>query len=134
MGEKKTFQWEEKCGLVHMALNTQLRSGGPKLKETQSYPARFCRAIAGYHKKWCIDTCQTIGPLPIIGHVVSSVLYFDQLICHCTSIRLYIRIANESGLEEPSRSTRLVSKKGDASYRSYLVESIHIYIYVVLIP
>lgn len=31
-------------------------SGGPKLKETQTYPTEFCSNIASYHKTWCIDT------------------------------------------------------------------------------
>ena len=46
----------------------------------------------------------------------------------CTSIiRFNIKTANKSGLEESSRSTRFLSKKGHASYRSYLVESNNIH-------
>lgn len=32
------------------------RSGGPNLKETQSYPATFCSKVASYHKKYCIES------------------------------------------------------------------------------
>lgn len=31
------------------------RSGGPKLKGTQAYPSGFCKAVARYHKRWCIE-------------------------------------------------------------------------------
>ena len=33
-----------------------LRSGGPKLKSTQSYPMPFCSRIGNLHKTWCIET------------------------------------------------------------------------------
>ncbi|CAL1157826.1 unnamed protein product [Cladocopium goreaui] len=31
-------------------------SGGPKLKETQSYPSKFCSRVCSLHKTWCLDT------------------------------------------------------------------------------
>ena len=35
-----------------------LRSGGPRLKETQSYPYGFCRHLVANHKKYCLESCQ----------------------------------------------------------------------------
>lgn len=32
------------------------RSGGPKLKETQSYPSKFCSRVCSLHKTWCLET------------------------------------------------------------------------------
>ena len=33
-----------------------LRSGGPKLKSTQSYPTKFCARVCTLHKTWCLET------------------------------------------------------------------------------
>ena len=35
------------------------RSGGPRLTKTGEYPDKFCRQVAAYHKKWCIESCLT---------------------------------------------------------------------------
>ena len=58
------------CGYYKMVMPAgfcgDLRSGGPALKATQSYPPKFCRTLAELHKKYCIDTGSTPS-LPDLG-------------------------------------------------------------------
>ena len=65
-GDSEQIYWKEisvaqfNCLLIllldHIDAHSDLRSGGPKLKDTQSYPIRFCSRIAEYFKKYCVES------------------------------------------------------------------------------
>ncbi|CAK9073240.1 unnamed protein product, partial [Durusdinium trenchii] len=59
--DRNKFKWnsEGNVRVTKKSDGTKKRvsgSGGPNLKETQSYPATFCSKVASYHKKYCIES------------------------------------------------------------------------------
>ncbi|CAK9076947.1 Putative rhamnose biosynthetic enzyme 1 [Durusdinium trenchii] len=57
--DREKHQWSSDGNMkvtVNKSTGKKSVSGGPKLKDTQSYPIRFCSRIAEYFKKYCVES------------------------------------------------------------------------------